>query len=266
MAIWDVKIYGGDSSLEWREKFYASVECEEFDSTGRKELPLPEDVFKENESSFFDMVDNSDLSSNEKNIGILVIGAMSLNSGVALSYSYRETVVDSTKVDEWSQTSLKRKYIMDNMRKVIKDHKNGEVYDVQSEDMSGKILEEETEEYEFNKISGLIKRRISKLEKEIEEKEGSVSEEYYKGFKEAHSENIEFMKEFLGVMDHCEQLGTLLEEISKGIVEEKEGNKFLEEDDMTDSYKESTINTTSDEGSSKQSSSSTNIDTSIGEQ
>lgn len=215
MGCWSENIFGGDVSLEWKEKFYELCKTKEYDSKHKeKSISL-----KKLEPKIGEIVKLIDLNLDEdkKNIGYIVLGALIMSSGANISNELKKTISNAADEDCWSKENYLRKIVINNYKKFLKDYDSKSPIDLEKINNTKEIedVEEEIITSEFKVLFGIINARIKKLKKGVEEISGVV--EYDEGFSDASQEEIDFLTDFKEMIEKQEQLAIILDKIEKGI-------------------------------------------------
>lgn len=216
MGCWKETIYGGDAPLDWKENIYEFCGVEEYGSLGDKPKPIPKKVLKSKMVEIQEMLD-SDREEDDRNIGYLVLGALIMHSGVHINDVLQERIFEAISEDEWAKENPVRKIVMNNYKSLIKDYDPKKPINVENVNLLEESEDAEEDELakEFEQLFGLMKSRIKKLKKGIDEKSGV--KEYDEGFADASQEEIDFLVDFKELMSKQEQLGILMERIESGV-------------------------------------------------
>jgi len=215
MGWWNTTVYGGDSSLDWRENIYNKLKVSEYDEKNNLK-PIPVDILSENIDLVTSMISKCETNEDDKNIGYQVLGAIMMHSGFDLGSNpiLKERIISACENDDYAKDDSERKIVMKNLIKLIKEYNPDEIIDVSTINVY-KDVEESTISKEFNQIFELIRARIKKLENGKDEKSGV--EEYDKGFSDASDEEIDFLTDFMELMSKMEMMGELLLKIKEGV-------------------------------------------------
>jgi len=218
LGCWNENIYGGDASLEWKENMYELCKAKEYDSKNKpKAIPLGK--LKSKLDDLIEMIEKSDTDDGDKNIGYVVLGSIMMHSGFDFDteIELKERIISAAERDEWSNENPLRKIVMRNYIRLINDYNPSEPINVDSvnflEDTTP--TEEEDIANEFKELFTIMNARIKKLERGMEEKSGN--KDYDEGFADASQEEVDFLTDFKELISRQEQLGIILERISKGL-------------------------------------------------
>lgn len=218
MGWWNESIYGGDAPLLWKEKIYEFCKIQEY-GKNNKVKPIPKKNLLKNIEKLREMIDVSAENTNDKNIGYQVLGAVVIHSGFDFdeNYGLKDAVLESIDNDEWSKENALRNNVLKNFKKIIKEYDPNEPVDIETVNVfeENEDAEDESVAKEFKEMFGIMNARIKKIKSNIEEKSGI--KEFDEGYETAASEEIDFLTDFKELMERQEQMGILLERISKGL-------------------------------------------------
>lgn len=211
MGWWSTNIYGGDSPLSWREIIYSKIGAEEYDQKNNLSS-IPIDALSEKINEVIELISNS-TDENDKNIGYQVLAAIILHSGFDLesNQNLKNSIIGSIEDDEYAREDFERRIVMKNFLRQIKKYNPSEPIDINLVNVYETVEDDDTLPKEFKQVFNLMKARIKKLENGKNEKSGV--EEYDKGFSDASDEEIDFLTDFMEVMQKMEMMGVLFEKI-----------------------------------------------------
>lgn len=239
MGCWNENIYGGDASLEWKENMYKLCDAKEYDSKNKpKAIALGK--LKSKLDDLIEMIEKSDTDDGDKNIGYIVLGSIMMHSGFNFDteVELKERIISAAERDEWSNENHLRKIVMRNYIRLINDYNPSEPVNVDNVNFLEEITPTEEEDIvnEFKELFTIMNARIKKLERGMEEKSGN--KDYDEGFSDASQGEVDFLVDFKEIISRMEQLGIILERISKGIDINYE-NKVQSKDSVKHSGKSS---------------------------
>ena len=218
MGCWNENIYGGDASLEWKENMYGLCKAKEYDAKlNTKAIALGK--LKTKLKALVSMVEESDTEEEDRNIGYIVLGSLMMHSGFNFDTEteLRERIILAAEEDDWSKESSLRKIVMRNYIRLIKDYDPSKPVNVENVNFleDSTPTEEEEISNEFKELFTIMNARMKKRERDIEEKSGN--KDYDEGFADCAQEEIDFLTDFKELISRQEQLGIILERISKGL-------------------------------------------------
>jgi len=217
MGWWSQDIYGGDEPLDWQEKIYEICETQVY-GDNHKTRAIDKEVLSEKIETIISFIEKTE-ESNSKNIGYQILGAIIMHSGFDIDEvnDLRKKIIEASEDDEYAREDLARKNVMKNFKNLIKNYNFNEPVDISKINVFEQSDEVEDDiSKEFKEIFGMMKSRIKKLERGIEEKSGV--KEYDEGYAAASQEEIDFLTDFMELMSKMEMMGVLFEKIAQGLV------------------------------------------------
>jgi len=220
MGAWNQSIYGGDTPIDWREKFYKSCGVDEYNDDDELQ-PISVEILTEKISEITKMIDSSSEEEDDKNVAYQVVAAIVMHAGFDFNESdgLKERVLEAIENDEWSKSDPVRKNVTKNYKQIVKDYDFNEPVNIVAVNVFEENEERDNEviEKEFREIFGMMNARMKKLKAGSEEKSGV--EEYDEGFADANEEEIEFLVDFKELLKKYEMMSILFEKVGKGLEE-----------------------------------------------
>ena len=232
MGWWKTTIFGGDTPLDFKEKFYKICGVQEY-GIDHKSVEIPKKKIKKNFDKILSLIEKEE--DDDKNIAYQVFGAILIRSGYNIQENdgVMEKIIEASENDEYSKEDQVRRNVMLNFINTLKEYAPENPIDIEEYNMEKEPENQEDEiQKEFKQLFGIMNARIKKLKKGIEEKSGV--KEYDEGYSDASGEEIDFLIDFKELMEKQEMLAIILDKINSGISETFDVSKTL---DVSKPYK-----------------------------
>lgn len=143
MGWWSEDIMGGDTPLDWEDRFYDVCKTKKWDADKlnkltkkRLEKYLPELVRRITEQ---DYTDNW-----ERNVGYQVLGVMLMEAGAKINGVLKARMIEACRKDEWAEDDNGRKKVCDGLIKALNAYdetpiiiKPNGLYEIMEEKLTG---------------------------------------------------------------------------------------------------------------------------------
>lgn len=220
MAWFNQSIYGGDLPLKWRDRIYEICDNSiQYEIGVKGVFPIDPVVLSEKLSIIIDEIESQE-DPDYKNIGFQVLGAVIVHSGFDLDSvsGLKDKIAKSLEEDFYAKESKSRSNVVLNFRNLLFEYNPENPINISNENFL-KEPEDIRDELgkEFKLIYDLIKGRINKIKNSISESSGDKN--FDDGYKTASEEEVDFLNDFVELLQKVQLAGELFQKIEENITE-----------------------------------------------